>query len=138
MRLSEKLAELAAGITLHMQPDGACVLNADDANFALVENKVRSNTRARIVTYGSKGTDVQIASMDGDARGPTSSFSSKGGASPIASGFPVRTWRPNSVAAWLQCGAAGLPLEKVLPRLAQMPSDGRRGAVFHIPWPAER
>jgi UDP-N-acetylmuramyl pentapeptide synthase len=131
----ERLAELAAGITLHMQPGGACILNADDANFALVEKKVRYSTSARIVTHGANGADVRLVSMDGSGTGTDIVLVIDGQRFSYRVGIPGAHMAANSVAAVAAVWAAGLPLEKLLPRLAQAPNDGRRGAVFHIPWP---
>jgi len=129
----EKIADAKAEIIEGIEPDGAILLNADNAQFEHLAEKAR-DAGVRIVTFGARsGSDAQLekVSLRPDCSAVNATI--LGDAITYKFGAPGRHLVGNSLAVLAAVKLAGADLALGALALADMRAPKGRGARFTLP-----
>jgi UDP-N-acetylmuramyl pentapeptide synthase len=134
-RAIRRLAYLAAGVARNLQPDGVCVLNADEPNFHILLEEVQKTPGIRIATFGFHPSgDVRIIALTTDNMGSDIAIQINGQDYSYRLNLPGKHMAENSVAAAAAAHFSGIPLGPALQLFPTFAPDSHRGVYTQIPW----
>ncbi|HET9715454.1 MAG TPA: UDP-N-acetylmuramoylalanyl-D-glutamyl-2,6-diaminopimelate--D-alanyl-D-alanine ligase [Pseudolabrys sp.] len=125
----EKIADAKAEVFVGVEPDGAAVLNRDNAQFARLEAAARANGIRRFVSFGeSREADARLERVSLQPDSSTVEATILGRSLTYNIGAPGRHIAINSLAVLAAAAIAGADLESAALALTKFAPPGGRGA----------
>ncbi len=131
----EDIARAKSEIFEGVMPDGAAILNGDDAYFDLLKNAAAAKGIKNILRFGKdKGCDARLDEFSLQPEGSHVKAEVLGAPLSYRVGAPGFHWVKNSLAVLLCAGAVGADVREIAQRLAALDLAKGRGTATEIPF----